>query len=192
MTERTFVMVKPDGVMRGLTGEIVRRIEQRGLKVVGLKMFQPTREQIDGHYPKDEAWITRLGEKSKSTYDKYNLNMQELLGTTETKAVGEMVRGWIIDFMVSGPVVTMVVEGVHAIDMARKLAGNTIPAFADVGTIRGDFSVDSPAAANSEKRSLANLVHASENPGEAEHEIGYWFKAEEIVSYRRNDAESPF
>lgn len=187
--EQTFVMVKPDGVTRGLTGEIIRRIEQRGLKVVALKMFQPTREQIDGHYPKDEAWVNRLGEKSKSTYEKYGYDMKKELGTTDTMEVGKMVREWILDFMTAAPVVTMVVEGLHAVDMVRKLVGGTVPALADVGTIRGDYSVDSPARANAEKRALANLVHASETPGEAQHEIGYWFKAEELVSYERGELE---
>jgi nucleoside-diphosphate kinase len=190
VSEKTFVMVKPDGVARGLTGEIIRRIEQRGLKIVALKMFQATRKQIDGHYPKDDVWVNRLGEKSKSTYEKYGYDMQEKLGTTDTMVVGKMVREWILDFMTSAPVVTMVVEGLHAVDMVRKLAGPTIPALAEVGTIRGDYSVDSPALANSEKRALANLVHASETPEEAAHEIGYWFKPEELVSYRRGEADT--
>lgn len=187
--EKTFVMVKPDGVVKGLTGEIIRRIEQRGLKIVALKMFQPTRDQIDSHYPKDPAWVTRLGEKSKATYEKYGMDMQEQLGTTDTAVVGKQVREWILDFMTAAPIVTMVVEGVHAVDMVRKLAGPTIPAFAEVGTIRGDYSVDSPALANSEKRAISNLVHASETPEEAKHEISYWFKPEEIVSYERGEAD---
>lgn len=187
--EKTFVMVKPDGVVKGLTGEIIRRIEQRGLKIVALKMFQPTRDQIDNHYPKDPVWVNRLGEKSKMTYEKYGFDMQKELGTTDTAIVGAQVRDWILDFMTAAPIVTMVVEGVHAVDMVRKLAGPTIPAFAEVGTIRGDFSVDSPALANSEKRAISNLVHASETPEEAQHEIKYWFKPEELVSYERGEAD---
>jgi nucleoside-diphosphate kinase len=188
--ERTFVMVKPDGVVKGLTGEIIRRIEQRGLKVVALKMFQPTRDQMDNHYPKDKTWVNRLGEKSKATYEKYGYNMQEKLGTTDTMKVGIMVREWILDFMTAAPVVTMIVEGLHAVDMVRKLAGPTIPAMAEVGTIRGDFSVDSPALANSEKRAISNIIHASETADEAAHEIKHWFKPEEIVSYRRGEADT--
>lgn len=187
--EKTFAMIKPDGVSRGLTGEIIRRFEQRGLKIVALKMFQPTREQMDNHYPKDDAWVSRLGEKSKSTYEKYGISMQEKLGTTDTMKAGKMIRGWILDFMTSAPVVTMVVQGVHAVDMVRKLVGPTIPANAEVGTVRGDYSVDSPALANSELRSLHNLVHASETSEEAEHEIHYWFKPEELVDYRRGEPD---
>ncbi len=189
-TEKTFVMVKPDGVVRGLTGEIIRRLEQRGLKIVALKMFQPTREQIDGHYPKNKEWINRLGEKTKSTFDKYGLDLQKEMGVKDTMEMGEQVREWILDFMTAAPVVTMVVEGLHAVDMVRKIVGPTIPANAEMGTIRGDFSVDSPALANMERRALANIVHASETPEEAKHEIDYWFKPEEILSYRRGEIDT--
>jgi nucleoside-diphosphate kinase len=188
--EKTFVMIKPDGVARGLTGEIIRRLEQRGLKIVALKMFQPTREQIDGHYPKDKTWVNRLGEKTKSTYEKYNRDMTSELGSNDTQVIGAMIREWILDFMTAAPVVTMVVEGLHAVDMVRKVVGPTIPANAELGTIRGDYSVDSPVLANTEKRALANLVHASETPQEANHEIQYWFSPEEVVSYRRGETDT--
>lgn len=188
-TEQTFVMVKPDGVTRGLTGEIIRRLEQRGLKIVALKMFQPTREQMHGHYPKDDTWVNRLGEKTKSTYDKYGLDMKKDYGTDDTMVMGKKIREWILDFMTAAPVATMVVEGTHAVDMVRKIVGSTIPANAEMGTIRGDFSVDSPLLANSERRALSNLVHASETQEEAQHEIHYWFKPKEIVDYRRGEAD---
>lgn len=185
--ERTLVLVKPDGVARGLIGEIIRRIEQRGLKIVALSMVMATRDQIDGHYPTDEKWIHRLGEKTLGTYEKYGYDPVKELGTADALEIGKMVRGWIIDFMVSAPVVKMVVEGIHAIDMVRKICGNTLPNLADVGTIRGDYSVDSPALANTERRSVKNVIHASENPEEAEHEIGYWFKEDELHDYKRGD-----
>lgn len=190
--EKTFVIVKPDGVVKGLIGEIISRLEQRGLKIVALKMFQPTREQIDEHYPKDKEWIARLGGKSKSTYDKYGIAMQAMLGTDDLFEAGQLVRGWLVDFMTAGPVVTMVVEGLHAVDMVRKLAGPTIPANAEVGTIRGDYSVDSPALANSQKRALSNLVHASETTEEAKHEIAHWFEPSEIVAYERGEIDILF
>lgn len=178
-------MIKPDGVKRGLTGEILRRIEQVNLKLIALGMFQATEEQIDNHYPKDEKWINRLGEKTMKTYQKYGFDAKSELGTDDTLEIGQMVRGWLITYMTSAPVVKMVVEGIHAVDMVRKLAGDTIPAFADCGTIRGDFSVDSAASANRDKRAIHNLVHASETPEEAGHEIGYWFAPEDINSYKR-------
>lgn len=187
--ERTFLMVKPDGVRRGLIGEIVKRVEQRGLKIVALQMFKPTHEQMDNHYPKDEKWITRIGEKTLGTYEKYGYDAKAEMGSTDAFEIGKIVRGWLIEFMTSAPLVKMVVEGVHAVDVVRKLCGQTMPAFAEMGTIRGDFSIDSPALANKEKRSVMNLVHASETLEEAEHEISHWFSPEDITSYRRNDQE---
>lgn len=179
--ERTYVMVKPDGVKKGLTGEIISRFEQRDLKIVALEMFQPTKDQIDNHYPKDEAWIRRLGQKTLGTYEKYGLNAVEQLGTADDLEIGKMVRMWLVEYMTSAPLVRMVVEGVHAVDMVRKICGVTLPYLADMGTIRGDFSADSPAVANSEKRAVMNLVHASETPAEAEHEIKYWFGDRKVV-----------
>lgn len=187
--EKTFVMIKPDGVVRGLTGEILDRIEQRGLKIVALKMFQPTRKQIDEHYPKDKDWITNLGQNTMTTYTKYGYDVEEHLGTSDLYEIGVMVRNWLVDFMTSGPVVTMVVEGLHAIDMVRKLVGVTTPANAAPGTIRGDYSVDSPLLANLEKRCLTNIIHASGEPSEAEREIALWFKPSEIVSYDRGSVD---
>ncbi len=184
--ERTFVLIKPDGVKRGLIGEIISRFEKVGLKVVAISMFQPTKEQIDGHYPKDEAWIERLGQKTADTYQKYGRDVKEEFGTDDLLEIGKTVRGWLVEFMASTPLVKMVIQGLHAIDMVRKLVGNTIPAKADVGTIRGDYSVDSPILANLEKRPILNLVHASETPDEAEHEINYWFSPEEIYDYTRS------
>jgi len=179
-------MVKPDGVKKGLIGEIIRRFEQRDLKVVALEMFQPTMEQINDHYPKDEVWIRRLGQKTLGTYEKYGIDPVEKLGTADDLELGTMVRGWVVDYMISAPLVRMVVEGVHAVDMVRKICGVTLPNLADMGTIRGDYSVDSPAVANTEKRAVMNLVHASETPAEAEHEIKHWFGDREVIfSYDR-------
>ena len=183
--EKTFLMIKPDGVRKGLIGEIIRRVEQRDLKVVALKMFHPTKEQIDEHYPKDEKWIRRLGQKTFATYEKYGLDAMKDFGTNDDLEMGKMVRQWLIDFMTSAPLVKMVIQGLHAVDMVRKIVGPTIPANAEMGTIRGDFSVDSPAQANKEKRAVFNLVHASETPEEAAHEIELWFGGESIHNYKR-------
>ena len=185
-------MIKPDGVKRALLGEVTRRVEQRGLKVVALSMFKPPRQMIDDHYPKDEAWIMRLGEKTLNTYQKYGYDAIKELGTTDKLEIGKMVRGWLLDFMTSAPLVKMVVQGVHAVDMVRKICGNTMPALADMGTIRGDYSVDSPALANRDKRAVQNIVHASETPQEAEHEIAHWFTPEEIHAYARADEKAMF
>jgi len=163
--EITFVMIKPDGVRRGLTGEIVRRIEQVGLKVVGLELIKPSVKQVDEHYPKDKAWITRLGDKTLSTYEKFGFDAQKELGTRDAAKIGPMVRKWLIEFMTSAPVAIMAVKGVHAVAMVRKLAGNTMPSDAPLGTIRGDFSVDSAAAANREKRAVKMKPNTKSNTG---------------------------
>ncbi len=190
--EQTFLMIKPDGVTRGLIGEIIERIEQRGLKIVALGMFKPTHEQMDSHYPKDKKWISRVGQKTLDTYEKYNLDAQKEVGTIDAYEIGVMVRGWLIDFMTSAPLVKIVVQGIHAIDMVRKLSGPTMPSMAEMGTIRGDFSVDSPIAANKGKRAVKNIVHASETPEEAQHEISHWFSPEEIHEYQRSVDASAF
>ncbi|MFA6519243.1 MAG: nucleoside-diphosphate kinase [Candidatus Paceibacterota bacterium] len=184
--ERTYVMIKPDGVKKGLIGEIIKRFEQRDLKVVALEMFQPTRDEIDNHYPKDEAWLTRLGGKTLSTYEKYGYDPMEDFGTTDAAKIGPEIRKWLVDYMVSAPLVKMVVQGSHAVDMVRKICGPTLPNMADMGTIRGDYSVDSPAVANAEKRAVANILHASETMEEAAHEIKHWFGEKGVFSYKRH------
>ncbi len=183
--EKTFLMLKPDGVRRGLIGEILKRIERADLKIIALSMFQPTREQIDNHYPKDEKWINRLGEKTKATYEKYGYDLIKEMGTDDTLKIGKEVRKWLINYMTSAPLVKAVIQGNHAVDLVRKMAGNTMPALAEMGTIRGDFSADSAAAANRDKRAVQNILHASETPEEAEHEINHWFGIDDICVYKR-------
>jgi len=185
-------MVKPDGVKRGLVGEIVRRFEQRGLKVVALKMVKAERGQIDGHYPKDPKWIERLGHKTLDTYAHYGIDSKRELGTANPLEIGTQVRSWLLDYMTDGPLVKMIVEGIHAIDMVRKICGHTLPNKAEMGTIRGDYSVDSPAAANKDRRAIHNLVHASETPEEAAHEIEYWFAPEDLHDYKRAEEDIMF
>lgn len=190
--EKTVLIIKPDGVKRGLIGEIISRVEKRGLKIIALDMIWATRKQIDDHYPKDEKWITRLGEKTKETYEKYGFDLKEELGTEDTKKIGNMVRNWLLDFMTSGPIVKIVIKGIHAIDMIRKLCGNTMPAFAEMGTIRGDFSIDSATAANRNKRAVHNIVHASETPEEVKNELNFWFSPEEVHDYKRAEEDIMF
>lgn len=190
--EKTVVLIKPDGIKRGLVGEIISQIEKRGLKIIALDMIWATKSQIDSHYPKDKKWTKRLGEKTKATYKKYGFDVKKELKTDDPEKIGRMVRSWLIDFLTSGPMIKMAVKGIHAIDMVRKFCGNTIPAFAEMGTIRGDFSVDSPAAANRGKRAVHNIVHASENQKEAENELKLWFSPEEIHDYKRAEEDIMF
>jgi nucleoside-diphosphate kinase len=183
--ELTYVMIKPDGVRKGLIGEIIKRMEQRDLKVVALEMFQPTHKEMDNHYPKDEKWIARIGERTSSTYEKYGHDLKRDFGTTDPLKVGREVRKWLVDYMVSAPLVKMVIQGVHSVDMVRKIVGATMPYQADMGTIRGDYSADSAISANIEKRAIFNLIHASETPEEAAHEIKHWFGKNKIYKYNR-------
>lgn len=190
--EKTLILIKPDGVKRGLIGEIISRIERRGLKIIALEMVQATREQVDGHYPKDEKWIRRLGEKTLQNYQEYHFDVMREFGTADPLAIGKEVRKWLIDFMTSGPVVKIAVSGIHAIRMVRKIVGNSMPAAAEMGTIRGDFSVDDATAANRDKRAIHNIVHASETPEEAEHELKFWFSHDQIHEYKRAEEDIMF
>ncbi len=186
--EKTFVLIKPDGVRKGLIGEIIKRLEQRDLKVVALEMFHASRKEIDSHYPKNEKWVRRLGEKTLSTYEKNGRSIADVkkdFGTQDLLKVGKVVRGWLVDFMISAPMIKMVVQGVHAVDMVRKIVGPTMPYLAEMGTIRGDYSVDSAISANMERRSVYNLIHASETADEAKHEIQHWFGKRPVYKYNR-------
>ncbi len=179
------MMIKPDGVRKGLIGEIIRRLEQRDLKIVALEMFQPTPNEVDKHYPKNDKWLKRIGERTSATYAKYDHDIKRDFGSADPLKVGKTVRKWLVGYMASSPMVKMVVQGVHAVDMVRKIVGPTMPYLAEMGTIRGDYSADSAISANMEHRAIFNLVHASETPEEAKHEIQHWFGKKGIFKYKR-------
>ena len=186
------MLVKPDGVKRGLAGECIKRVEQRGLKIIALKMVWPSEEHARGHYPGTEQWLRGMGEKTLESYAKYGKDPVKELGTADAVKIGEIIYGWNTAFLASGPTVAIIVSGIHAIDMVRKIVGKTLPAFAEMGTIRGDYSVDSPVLANFDKRAIHNLVHASGDPSEAAHEIEHWFSPEEIHDYKRAEEDIMF
>lgn len=183
--EQTLVLLKPDAVARGIVGDIIQRFERAGLKIVAMKMVHPTPEMAAGHYAGPDAWISGMGQKTLDSFEAFGMDVQAVLGTDEPHEIGTMVLGWLIDYVSSGPVVAMVLEGVHAITAVRRMIGFTIPSRAEPGTIRGDYSIDSNTISSLEKRSTKNLIHASGNPEEAEQEIAYWFSPEEIVAYKR-------
>lgn len=190
--EKTCLIVKPDGVLRGLTGEIIRRIEQAGLKIVALKMVKPTTKQVQENYPGTEEWLKGMGEKTLKNYVDYGKDPKKELGTSDSLKIGKMIESWIIKYWTQGPVVAMVLEGNHAVETTRMIVGYTIPATAQPGTIRGDYSIDSPILANFKRRPIKNIVHASGTQEEAETEIKNWFSAKEIVSYKRADEDIMF
>ncbi|NIP32759.1 nucleoside-diphosphate kinase [Candidatus Saccharibacteria bacterium] len=193
VTEQSVVLVKPDGVKRGLVGEITTRFEKAGLKIAAMKMVWVDKEFAGKHYPEERTELLKgIGEKTLQTYEKYGKDPDEALGTKDPLEIGKMVNRWNMDFLSSGPVVAILLEGPHAIDNVRMVVGATLPVFADPGTIRGDYSLDSPALANERKRAVHNLVHASGNPEEAEYEKQLWFRNEEIHDYKRVDEDIMF
>jgi nucleoside-diphosphate kinase len=157
-----------------------------------MNMVQVGREHLEGHFPTTDEWVGRLGDKGLGTFADYQLDPKQYLGTTDRMEVGKRVKESLFAYMMSGPIVAAVVQGIHAIDMIRKLAGHTLPVFAEMGTIRGDYSVDSPSVANVERRAIHNIMHASENPEEANNEISLWFTPQEIHAYKRAEEDIMF
>ncbi len=154
MIERTLVLIKPDGVERGLIGECLMRFERAGFKIVGMRMVWTNKEHAMKHYTEDI-----------------------------TKRRGEKVRKALLEYVTSGPIVAMVIEGIDAIENIRKIVGPTEPKSAPPGTIRGDFAHISFAYAEKNQPGLKNLIHASGNKQDAEHEVSLWFSDDELHAY---------
>lgn len=176
--ERTFVILKPDTVQRSLMGEVIKRFERTGLKFVAMKMFVPSSEKLMIHYNKDEAWFLKKGNRIVE-----DLKAQGLPIEKDAVSYGRAIIDTIVTYMTAAPVVAMVLEGNQAVAVVTKLVGTTEPATSDVGTIRGDYTVDSYAHSSFENRAVRNLVHCSESPEEAEREIKVWFTEEEMMQY---------
>lgn len=185
--ERTLVFLKPDGVQRGLVGEVIRRFERAGLRIAGVKMVHASRALLDRHYPSDEGFLRTIGGKTREAFEAAGLDVRRETGTDDPVAIGRQVREWLIEFVASAPVVAFVLEGTHAVAVTRKLVGDTLPFRAAPGTIRGDFSADSPTVANLQKRPVRNLVHASGTAEEAAAEISLWFSPGDLYDYERID-----
>jgi len=152
--QRTLVLIKPDGVKRNLIGEIIKRFENAGLKIIGMKMLWVSEEFGKKHYREDIA-----------------------------KKYGDRIRNNLLKYVREGPVVAMVLEGVEAITITRKLVGSTYPSESLPGTIRGDFAHISKDYANAKEMSVRNLIHASGNKEDADIEVPLWFKPAELHSY---------
>jgi nucleoside-diphosphate kinase len=178
--ERTFVAVKPDGVQRSLIGEIISRFERVGLKLVGIKMMVVDKDHVEKHYTLDPEWRRITGEKTIASYKAKGLTPW----TEDPFEVTDRVLKNLTDFMTSGPVVAMVWEGAHAVKLVRKLVGGTEPLTSDVGTIRGDFVLDSYAMSDADQRAVRNVIHASGSVEDSVKEIDLWFNKNEIVNYK--------
>lgn len=178
--ERTLVIVKPDGVQRSLIGEIIKRYESVGLKLVGMKMMVATPEHIEAHYTLDPEWRRVTGEKTIKSYKEKGLTPP----SDDPLEITAKILANLKKYMSSGPVVAMVWQGAHAVKIVRKITGGTEPLSSDVGTIRGDYVLDSYQMADTDGRAVRNLIHASGSVPEADSEIAHWFAQEELASYR--------
>ena len=177
--ERTFVIIKPDGVQRGLIGEIIKRYERTGLKLVGMKFGVADEKKFWDHYNKDDAWFEKKGAKIAEDKKANGLPVDK-----EPLEYGKDIIRQLVKFMTSGPVLMMVWEGNSAAVVVKKITGDTEPSTSDVGTIRGDLTVDSYTIAAVDDRAVRNLIHCSENVEEAKREIAIWFIDKEMTEYR--------
>lgn len=177
--ERSLVLVKPDGVQRGLIGEIIGRFEKKGLKITAMKMVWPTKEMAKKHYDQPESAMMQLGQRTLDSFAKEGKKHW----TDDPMAIARQIQEWLVGYLSAGPIVAMVIEGAHAVAHVRKIRGATNPLGADVGTIAADFTTDSYFIADEGKRAVRNLVHTSGTVEEAENEIKIWFKESEIHDY---------
>ncbi len=178
--ERTLAIIKPDGIQRSLIGEIIKRHEQVGLKLVGIKMMIPTADLIEKHYTLDPEWRMKTGMKTIKGYEDKGKVPPE---SDPLKVTEALLRNLVI-YMTSSPVVAMVWQGAHAVQIVRKLTGGTEPLTSAVGTIRGDYVLDSYEMSDVDGRSVRNVIHTSGSIKEAEDEIAHWFKEGELFDYK--------
>lgn len=170
--------VKHDGVQRALVGEIISRIEATGLKIVALKMFVPDMERTIKHYGKDDAWCEKVGQRTIDSLTKDGKTLEK-----SALEYGKDVLEHLYKYFTFGPIVGMVIEGNSAVAIVKKLVGGTEPTTSDVGTIRGDLTLDSYELANVDGRAVRNLIHCTDKPEEAQREIDIWWKPEELIDY---------
>jgi len=183
-TERTLVIIKHDGVARGLIGEVIKRFERVGLKLIALEFLKSTEDMGKAHYPSSKKWLETAGNRTLDDYQRNNIDPKEVFGSDQAREIGKVIKGWLVEYLAAGPVLAMVWEGPGAVVVGRKLCGDTIPAKALPGTIRGDFALDNVDLANKQGRPIYNLVHASGEVAEAEAEIELWFDKSEIFDYK--------
>lgn len=188
--EQTFLMIKPDGVRRGLIGEIFNRVERIGLKMVACRLIWPTKEQARKNYPGTKEWLIKMGDKTHQNYNNDESALRADLGTIDKLEIGQMIYDSLVDYLTEGPVVISVWEGNHAVDVVAKLMGKTDPVTADVGSVRGDFGFDTPRlAVRSGRIVFKTMIHRSDSAVEAKREIKHWFgdKFKYLGGYNRLD-----
>ena len=188
--EKTFLMVKPDGLKRGLIGEIFSRLEKIGLKLVSARMIQATKEQARNNYPGTKEWLIKMAEKTFFNYAGNEDAILRDLGTIDKMKIGLQIQESLVNYLTEGPVVITVWEGNHAVDIVRRLVGKTDPVIADVGSIRGDYGFDTAQLAIKAGRIVfKTLVHCSDSVNEAKREIAHWFGVDfkDLGDYKRVD-----
>lgn len=176
--ERSLVLLKTDAIQRSLVGEIIKRFEKTGLKISAMKMLNATEAQLLAHYNKDDAWYEKKGKGIVEDLKKLGKTIDR-----EPIEYGKDIIRTVVKYMQESPIVALVMEGNQAAAVVTKIVGTTEPTTSDVGTIRGDYTLDSFAHATYENRAVRNLVHQSESPVEAEREIKIWFNDDEIMEY---------
>ncbi|MFM2415258.1 MAG: hypothetical protein RI911_951 [Candidatus Parcubacteria bacterium] len=177
--ERTFVIIKPDGIQRSLVGDIVQRFERAGLKIVAMKFGMADEQKLWVHYNKDDAWYLKKGNGIIE-----NRKAAGMQVTKEPIEYGKDIIRALVKYITSGPVVMLSLQGNQAVAVVKKLTGGTEPATSDVGTIRGDYTLDSYQMANVDERAVRNLIHCSDNLEDAAREIALWFAETELLNYR--------
>jgi nucleoside-diphosphate kinase len=177
--ERTFVILKPDTIQRSLMGEVLARFERAGLKVVGMKFGVPDKNKFWEHYNKDDAWFEKKGSNIVRERAERGLPVDK-----SAKEYGKAIIDVLVKYMTASPVLMLVLEGNEAVAVVKKLVGSTEPSTSDIGTIRGDYTLDSYAIAAIDDRAVRNLMHCSDAVDEAKREIALWFHEKDLVNYR--------
>jgi len=185
MTEYSVVIIKSDSVQRGLIGEFISRFERVGIKIVAMKMVWIDKKTAFRHYGVNEEWYEMVGKKVRIFYKEQGLDLGESFAKLTNHQIGELVQKWNVDYLTVGPVVAMLLEAPGVVKIVRKMVGSTFPQDASPGTIRGDYSYDSPFLSDKLHRPVYTMIHASGSPKEAEFERQLWFKESEIHSYKR-------
>lgn len=176
--QKSLVLLKPDAVKRQIIGELITRFERKGLKLVGMKLVMPTADLTGRHYTDSEDWLKDSGER---TYNSYLDKGVEPPMPARDLALN--TRRKLMHGLMAGPVVALILQGAHVIEIVRKMRGATSPQAADVGTIGFDYSVDSYELADAGDWPIRNIIHASDSDDNAEREIAIWFKPEEVLEY---------
>jgi len=184
--EQTLIILKPDAIARGLIGKIFTTFEDSGLKLMTAKMVKPNKEVIKNHYPGTKEWITEMGNKTLSSFIKAQLDVKEKMGTDDPYKLGNFVYERLIKYWQEGPIIVSVWQGPHAIEVARKLRGHTIPTLAEPGTLHAQYSYDSSVLSSALDRVVKTFIHASGSSEEAKREIVYWFPDIELKDYERD------